>query len=250
MLRAIIVEDEKNSQETLKLMLERYCPDIKVVAIADNYKMGIEHIETYAPQIVFLDIQMPDGNGFKMLEHFSEIDFFVIFTTAYEQYALKAIKVNAIDYILKPIVAEDLIRAVDKVKLNLTLQKEGLKNIKNVLDEIKKMQKEKKIVLSTAEGMHVVNTDDIIRCESDNYYTNFFFKDGSTMLISKTLKEHEELLSDKNFIRPHKSHLINLNYVKSYSRIDGGTIVLLNGDRIPVARRKRESMIEILHQLK
>ncbi len=250
MLKAIIVDDEQNSRETLHLMLERYCPQVEVVTMSDSYEAALEDINRYKPDMVFLDIQMPDGNGFKLLEQFKEIDFFVIFTTAYEEYAVKAFKYNAMDYLLKPIASDDLINAVEKVKKNLSTENFDVHNIKTILNEIKNQKKSKKIVLSTQEGMHIVDTENIIRCESDDYYTKFFFLDGTTMLISKTLKEHEELLSDSDFFRPHKSHLVNLKYVKSYIKTDGGSIIMNDGKEIPVSRRKREKILEILQQLK
>jgi len=250
MIRAIIVDDELNSRETLKLMLERYCPKVEVVAMSDGFEDALRDINMFKPDVVFLDIQMPDGSGFKLLEQFEEIDFFVIFTTAFEEYALKAFKYNAIDYILKPIVAKDLSDAVEKVSKNLNSNDFNIQSIKGILNDLKQQKKSKKIVLSTAEGMHIVDTENIIRCESDDYYTKFFFVDGSTMLISKTLKEHEELLSDSDFFRPHKSHLINLKYVKSYIKTDGGSLIMNDGKEIPVSRRKREKILEILHQLK
>ena len=250
MLRAIIVDDELNSRETLKLMLERYCSNIEVLSMSESFDTALRDIKLFKPDVVFLDIQMPDGNGFKLLEQFDDIDFFVIFTTAYEEYALKAFKYNAIDYLLKPIIAKDLIDAVEKVCKNLNSSEFNVQNIKSILNELKQQKKSKKIVLSTAEGMHIIDTENIMRCESDDYYTKFFFIDGTTMLISKTLKEHEELLSDSDFFRPHKSHLINLNYVKSYIKTDGGSIIMNDGKEIPVSRRKREKILEILHQLK
>jgi len=250
MLRAIIVDDEQSSRETLKLMLERYCPNVDVISMSDSYETALKDIKMFKPDVVFLDIQMPDGNGFKLLEQFEDVDFFVIFTTAYEEYALKAFKYNAIDYLLKPIISKDLIDAVEKVSKNLSSNDFNVQSIKSILNELKQQKKSKKIVLSTAEGMHIVDTENIMRCESDDYYTKFFFVDGSTILISKTLKEHEELLSDSDFFRPHKSHLVNLKYVKSYVKTDGGSIIMNDGKEIPVSRRKREKILEILHQIK
>ncbi len=250
MLKAIIVDDELNSRETLRLMLERYCSDVKVAALSDSFESALEDIRIYKPDIVFLDIQMPDGNGFKLLEQIVDIDFFVIFTTAFEEYALKAFKYNALDYLQKPIIAEDLKKAVERAHKALQQSNNNISDIKNILNELKQQRKSKKIVLSTAEGMHIVDTESIVRCESDDYYTKFFFADGTHILISKTLKEHEELLSDSDFFRPHKSHLVNLKYVKSYIKTDGGYIIMSDGKEIPVSRRKREKILEILHQLK
>lgn len=249
MVRSIIVEDEVKSRETLSGLLKRYCKGVEIVSEADGYTTGIEAIRLYNPDVVFLDIQMPDGSGFKLLEDLKEINFEVIFTTAYDQFAIKAIKYSALDYLLKPIVPEELIAAVEKVSRK---KQEGKinKHVNVLLNNLNREAHEsKKIVLSTAEKIHVVETDDILRCESDNYYTMFHFTDGSRLLISKTLKENEELLSDHNFVRPHKSHLINLKYLKSFNRNDGGYIVMTDGSKIPVSRRKKESILDIINHL-
>ena len=249
MLKAVIVEDEKRSRETLAGLLKLYCKNIEVVAEADGMKNGHEAILEHHPDIVFLDIQMPDGSGFKMLEMFDKIDFDVIFTTAYDQFAIKAIKFSALDYLLKPIFPEDLIEAVSKAEKKRAGHgmKEG---IEVLLQHVKKPESENpNIVLSTSEKIHVVKIKDIIRCESDNYYTFFYFSDGTRLLISKTLKENEELLSSHNFIRPHKSHLINIMYIKSYLKHDGGYIIMTDGSQVPVSRRKKEKIIEIINNL-
>lgn len=249
MIRAIIIEDEKKSRETLAGLLERYCNNVEIVAEADGYKSGLKAIRDNKPDAIFLNIQMPDGSGFKLLEDIAEIDFDIIFTTAYDQFAIKAIKYSALDYLLKPIVPDELINAVNKSDQNKYKGEVG-KNVNVLLNNIKDAPNEpRKIVLSTAEKIHVVNVDDIIRCESDNYYTRFYFTNGEKLLISKTLKENEKLLSDHNFIRPHKSHLININYIKSFNRNEGGYIVMNDNTSIPVSRRKREQVIDIINHL-
>jgi len=249
MIRALIIEDEKKSRETLSGMIERYCHDIEVVAEADGCKSGIEAIKNYHPDVVFLDIQMPDGSGFKLLEEIGKIDFEIVFTTAFDQFAIKAIKYSALDYLLKPIIPEELTAAVEKVKRK-NLKGKFTKNIDVLFGNLKGHDEPgKRIVLSTTEKLHVIEIDNIIRCESDNYYTRFFFNDGNKLLISKTLKEHEELLSGHNFIRPHKSHLINLRYIKSFNRNSGGQIIMNDGSVIPVSRRKREKVVDIINHL-
>jgi len=250
MIRAIIVEDEKKSRETLRGLINRYCSkDVMVVDEAEGVVSGINSIKNFHPDLVFLDIQMPDGSGFKLLESIPHIDFDVIFTTAFDQYAIKAIKYSALDYLLKPIEPDDLLQAIEKVnRRNFRSQID--QNIRVLLDNYRNQFEEpRKIVLSTSDKIHVVDVDDIIRCESDNYYTKFFFKDGKTLLISKTLKEHELLLKEHNFIRPHKSHLINIKYIKSFIRADGGYIMLTDSSRIPVSRRKRERILDIISHL-
>ncbi|MCD4679316.1 MAG: LytTR family DNA-binding domain-containing protein [Bacteroidales bacterium] len=249
MIRSIIIEDELKSRDVLKSLLERYCSYVEVLAEAEGVADGIGKIKKHKPDVIFLDIQMPDGSGFRLLEKLDKIDFDVIFTTAFDQYAIRAFKYSALDYLLKPISPDDLINAVEKVRKR-KLDKQINQNIEVLLGNINKPEKEPpKIILSTSDKIHVVDVNNIIRCESDNYYTRFFFREGAPILISKTLKENEELLSDHNFIRPHKSHLININYIKAFLRIDNGYIQMTDGSKIPVSRRKREKIMEIINHL-
>jgi two-component system LytT family response regulator len=249
MIKAIIIEDEKMSRETLRRLLEKYCPTVEVLAEADGYRKGLEEIRKHPPDVIFLDIQMPDGSGFRLLEEIDEFDFEVIFTTAFDQFAIKAIKYSALDYLLKPIIPDDLVAAIERVEKK-KIEKIRRKNLEaspeNYLAQDERSQK---IILSTSEMIHVINVDDIIRCESDNYYTYFYFIDGRKLLVSKTLKENEELLSQHNFIRPHKSHLVNIKYIKSYIRQDGGYILMTDGMKIPVSRRKKDKIMEIIFNL-
>ncbi len=249
MIRGIIVEDEKHSRETLRGMLERYCRNVVIVAEADGYRSGVQAVREYHPDVVFLDIQMPDGSGFRMLEELDQITFQIIFTTAFDQFAIKAIKYSALDYLLKPIDPEELVNAVKKVETTISNHLVN-QNIQVLLENIKSKEADPhKIVLSTSDKIHILETDQILRCESDNYYTNFFLLDGKKILVSKTLKENEELLGSHNFIRPHKSHLVNVKYIKGFLRHDGGYIEMTDGSRIPVSRRKREKIIEIITHL-
>jgi two-component system LytT family response regulator len=249
MLKAVIVEDEKPSRDTLTGLLDLYCKNVEIVGVAESVLSGIYLIREQKPDIVFLDIQMPDGSGFKLLESLKEINFDVIFTTAYDQFAIKAIRFSALDYLLKPIFPEDLITAVNKAEQNKN-RKNKNENIEVLLENIHKPENESpRIVLSTAEKINVVHVDEILRCESDNYYTVFFFTDGKKLMVSKTLKENEELLSAHNFIRPHKSHLINVKYIKSYLKNENGMILMTDGSKVPVSRRKKEKIIEIINNL-
>lgn len=248
-LTAVIIEDEKKSREALAALLSRYCPDIEVIALADGFVNGLEAIRKYQPEVVFLDIEMPDGSGFKLLEELGEINFEIIFTTAYDQYAIKAIKYSALDYLMKPIIPDELKKSVEKA-IQKKIGGEINKNIRVLLENLRPMGEEpRKIVLSTAERLHVVEIADIIRCESDNYYTNFFFRDQKTLLVSKTLKEMEELLGSQNFLRPHKSHLVNIKYIKGFLKAEGGYILMNDGSRIPVSRRKKEKVLDIISHL-
>ncbi len=249
MIRCVIVEDESKSRDTLRGLLQRFCPDVMVVAEAGGVQEGREAIIKHKPDLVFLDIEMPDGSGFRLLQHDDLPDFDVVFTTAFDQFAIKAIRYAALDYLLKPIVPEELMNAVEQVRKSKE-KKSNLKNIEVLLSNIRSnMVESKKIVLSTIEKKHVVEVDSILRCESDNYYTHFYFTNGKHLLISKTLKDVEAMLEGGSFIRPHKSHLINTRYIQNFNREDGGVITLNNGDKIPVSRRKKEKILEIIHNL-
>ncbi len=249
MVRCVIVEDELKSRETLKGLLSRFCPDVMVVAEAGGVQQGREMIAKHKPDLVFLDIEMPDGSGFRLLDQSAPVEYDVIFTTAFDQFAIKAIRYAALDYLLKPIVPDELQAAVDKVRQHKE-KKNNMKNFEVLLNNLNPARSEqKKVVLSTVEKIHVVELDRILRCESDNYYTHFYFTDGGHLLISKTLKDVEALLEGGSFIRPHKSHLINIRYIQNFSRDEGGVITLNNGDKIPVSRRKKEKILEIIHNL-
>lgn len=248
-INAVIVDDEKRSRDTLNGLINKFCPEVDVIGFADNYESSLVLIRTQKPQLVFLDIQLNDGNGFQILEQLKPINFEVIFTTAYDQYAIKAIRYSALDYLLKPVIPDELIDSVKKAQKKINSGQIN-ESVHTLLENLNVVNNESnKIVLSTSEGMFVFKIDDIIRCESDDYYTRFFFSNRQPLLISKTLKQNEELLGDQQFIRPHKSHLININYISQYVKTDGGYILLTDGTKIPVARRKREMISEFLVKL-
>lgn len=249
MIRCVIVEDEPRSRETLRGLINRFCNDVMICAEAGGVVSGIEAIRLHNPDLVFLDIEMPDGSGFKLLERLHPVDFDVVFTTAFEQFAIKAIRFAALDYLLKPIDSNELIAAIEKVKSS-NEKRNNQKNIEVLISNLRPEALEsKKIVLSTLEKLHVVEIDSIVRCESDNYYTHFYFTNGSHLLISKTLKDVEMLLEGNNFIRPHKSHLINIRMIRNYSREEGYFITLNDNTKIPVSRRKREKILEIISNI-
>ncbi|MCF8217343.1 MAG: LytTR family DNA-binding domain-containing protein [Bacteroidales bacterium] len=246
MIQAIIIDDEKNSREALHILLEENCPDVEVIAEADGYHSAVKLINEMQPDLIFLDIQMPDGNGFRVLEDTQHINKEVIFTTAYDNYAIKAFKYSALDYLLKPIDTIELQNAVEKVK---NAQSSDVNSsIEFLLENLKKKEKPDKLVLSTAEGINVVSIQNIIHCQSDDYYTRFFFEDRKNLLVSKTLKEYEQILKEHNFIRPHKSHLINIRHIKRYIKSES-YIVLTDGSQIPVSRRKRDMVLQVINDL-
>lgn len=245
-LSAILIDDEPKARETLDAMLKRYCKNVKIIGTAENVESGIKLLKEKTPDVLFLDIQMPDGTGFNLLQQLEKRDFDVIFTTAFDQFAIKAIKFSALDYLLKPIDPEELIDAVDKVINN---QKEKKENLNVLLENVEDGKEPDKIVLSTSEGMHIIELQNIIRCQADDYYTLYFLNDGKKIMVSKTLKESEKLLDSSNFIRPHKSHLVNISYIKTYVKSDGGYLILADGTQIPVARRKKDVVMNVLHDL-
>lgn len=249
MIRAIIIDDESKAREAINDLILLGGSNVNIIAEAENVENGINAIKEHKPDLVFLDIQMPDGTGFDLLKHFSNPDFKVIFITAFEEYALQGFKFCAIDYLLKPINPREFIKAIDKVKElsekdNLKLQLEAF--FSNIDD---KNNQKKKLVLKTSESIHLVNVHDIIRCESDKCYTEFHLNNNKKIVVSKVLKEFDDLLNEYGFIRPHQSHLINLNYIESFEKSEGGFIRMCDNASIPVSSRKKESVLRIFENL-
>jgi len=248
-IRSIIIDDESNNIDNARALLREYCPEVEIVATAMNAPDGIEVIRDYRPDLVFLDIQMPVQNGFEVLKAFSRIDFEIIFVTAFDQYGIQAIKFSALDYLLKPIDIEELKKAVGKAAEALQTRQMS-QNIVNLMEYIRMGKKEiPKIALPTQQEILYVRIDEIIRCEASNNYTNFVLENGQTVLVCKTLKEFDDLLKNYGFIRPHQSHLVNANFVRSYLREDGGTLLMKDERKVPVARQKRESIKDALGRL-
>lgn len=248
MIRCVIVEDEEMARGVLKSLLAQYCQDVMVCAEADDVNSGRMIIDAYRPDLVFLDIEMPGGGGFKLLNSIENPNFEVIFTTAYEQFAIKAIRHDALDYLLKPIDPKELIAAVEKVK-EAKYKKNLEKQYDNILKNLDPEQLVvRKISLSTTDKIHLIDVDDIIRCESDNYYTIIFFQDGTNLMVSKTLKEMEQKLEEFDFVRTHKSHLVNIRCIKNFIK-DEMMVVLTNDAKVPVSKRKKEKIMEVINNL-
>jgi two-component system LytT family response regulator len=245
MLTAVIIDDEPKGRLALRQKLKDYCPEIGLAGEAGSGEEGLRLIEEHEPEIVFLDIEMPRMNGFEMLQRLPRKNFHLIFTTAYDQYAIQAIKFAAFDYLLKPIDIEELKAAIEKVKQqqvdsSTTGKLEVLEHnlhIKNSLG---------KIAISTLEGLLFFNLNDIVHLEAQGNYTIFHFSGRPKLTASKTLKEIEELLPEDTFFRTHHSHIINLHYIKRYIKGDGGQIELLNGDLVDLARRKKDSFLKLI----
>lgn len=240
-MRAILVDDEAHNIENLRNILAKNFPNVEVAGYADNKTTAISLIEWLQPDLLFLDIQMDDTTGFEILQAIPERSFEVIFITAYDQYGIQAIKYAALDYILKPIDITELSRALDKAAKKIQLNKRNLQ-LDFLLDHIQGNRKPAKIALPLLQEVRYVAVQDIIRCEAQNSYTYFYISGGDTTLVSRPLKEYEELLLPHDFIRCHQTHLVNPLYVKSYLKEDGGFLLLQNGTKIPVSKTRKEAV--------
>jgi two-component system LytT family response regulator len=243
-LKAIIIEDEEASRVTLANYLKKYCSNVEVVAQAENINQGKEAIAKFNPDIVFLDVEMPFGNGFDLLEQLESIEFELIFVTAFSNYALKALNMSASYYLLKPIDIEELIVAVQKVTSNIEpkVQLRSAQILKTNLQV--EEHRLKRIVLPEMEGFEVAQLKDIVYCKANDNLTDFVFSDGRKKTICKTLKHFDEVLSDSGFFRIHKSYLLNMEHVKGYKRGKGGYAELSNGDELEIAVRRKQDFLQ------
>jgi two-component system LytT family response regulator len=246
MIKAIIVDDEEKSRVTLNRLVSDYCPDIKIAELCDSVDTAQKAVEKHDPDLVFLDIEMPFHNGFVLLERISNPRFEVIFTTAYDHYAIKAIKFSALDYLLKPVDTDELVSAVEKINEKRISPQTHLPDFELLLSNLKLKGKTAKIAIPTFEGLQMVNADDIVRCTADESYTQISLANGTRLMVSRILKEYEELLSDLNFFRVHNSTLINLTHVVKYIKGDGGYVLMSDGESVEVARRKKNELLSRL----
>jgi two-component system LytT family response regulator len=249
MVTALLIDDDIHLRSGLKGLLDRYTNDINIIGEADSVKTGIAAIEKLQPQVIFLDIHLSDGTGFDILEKLGKINAHIVFITAHEQYAVKAFRFSALDFILKPVDPEELQATIAKIKAAVGKQN-SFEHIDLLLENIrKKVDNYKRIALSTSDGIHLFDVSDIIRCEAKINYTQFYIKNHKPVLISRTLKEYEELLGEHGFERIHQSHLINLSYLKSYIKNDGGYVVMADNSNIPIAQSKKEKLQELIKAL-
>ncbi len=245
MIKAVIIDDETDSIETLKWKLENYCSNVEVVASFDSPSVGVEYLKKNPPDLLFLDIEMPMLTGFDVLEELGrDISFDIIFTTAYDNFGIQAVKFSALDYLLKPVQNKELKEAIDK-HLKKTNQKVPAEQIDTLLANVRE-RKRGRIALASKESIEFVDPQDIVACEANSNYTNVYLSEGKKRVISKTLKEFEEMLTPFDFFRPHNSHLINLNRVREFIRGDGGYIVMENKMKVPVSKNKREELLHLL----
>jgi len=241
-MQAIIIDDLPLAIASLRQDLEDYCPDIEVIATADGVIEGSKLLRKIKPDLLFLDVQMGDGDGFDLLDIIDTSAFPVIFTTASEDYAIKAFQYAAVDYLLKPMDPELLVQAVEKAKLKPQLSDQQKNIIKNNAGDTRARE----IALNTQEEIRVVALADIIRCTSMDNYTQFFITDGSKVLVTKTLKQYERMLPEEMFLRVHQSHLVNISKIQSYIKTEGGYLLLKNGEHIPVSVRKKPMVMDLL----
>jgi two-component system LytT family response regulator len=242
MMKAVIVDDEIRGRQFLHKLLEKFAPDIKVCGEASNAEEAKEVISIASPDIVFLDIEMPGKSGIELLKEIKEINFEIIFATAFNQYAVEAFRLGAIDYLLKPISPDDLIRAIDRAK-----QQSGQKDQNKKKYETLKQQFGKsftKITIPTTSGFEFIDFDEIIFMQSEGNYTNIRMKQNKSVLATRLLGEFEELLTAYNFFRIHKSYIINLGYMKKYTKGDGGVVTMHDGSEIDVSRRIKEAFLQ------
>ncbi len=249
MIKAIIIDDEHYGRQSLQQAVEQYCPELGILQICESPEAGIAAINALKPDLVFLDVQMPNMSGFDVLQKLSPIDFEVIFVTSYDQYAIKAIKFSAIDYLLKPVDIDDLIHAVQRAKDNLQ-QNRKRQRYQSVLHNLNYTSgKIEKLAVPTLEGIDFFRTDNIIYCEADGSYTTLYLSGHEKQVISKNLKDFENLLSGSGFCRVHNSYLINLSHVKKYIKGDGGYVILTDDHHVDISRRRKDVFLKGLDKI-
>ncbi|NBN97820.1 MAG: DNA-binding response regulator [Flavobacteriia bacterium] len=247
MRKILIIDDEKRIRDFVKRMIDSFGFDVEVFTDGENVETGIAAIKSLKPDIVFLDIQMPDGTGFDLLNQVGEKTFELIFITAFQEYAIMAIKFSALDYILKPIDAEELKTALQNALDTIDFKKEETQY--EALSHNLNTNQKRKLVLKTQESVHVVDLNEIIRCEADKNYTFFYLNSGKKILVSRTLKDFELLLSNHGFFRVQQSHLINIEYIDRYDKSEGGSVIMKDGAAVPLSNAKKDLFFQLLENL-
>ncbi|MFM7683361.1 MAG: LytR/AlgR family response regulator transcription factor [Bacteroidota bacterium] len=247
MKKILIIDDEKRIRDFVKRMIDSFDLNVEVFTDGENVETGIAAIKSLKPDIVFLDIQMPDGTGFDLLNQVGEKTFELIFITAFQEYAIMAIKFSALDYILKPIDAEELKTALQNALDTIDFKKEETQY--EALSHNLNTNQKRKLVLKTQESVHVVDLNEIIRCEADKNYTFFYLSSGKKILVSRTLKDFELLLSNHGFFRVQQSHLINIEYIARYDKSEGGSVIMKDGAAVPLSTAKKDQFFQLLENL-
>ncbi len=248
-MRAVLIDDEISNLENLWTLLEKYCPKVAIVATAQSVSEAVVAIERRSPDLVFLDVHLGEKSGFDVLNLLPSRNFEVIFVTAYDRYGIQAVKFAALDYLLKPIDIEELMHAVNKAEYKLARQGQS-SQLDFLLQQLKKPQTtSSKIALQMQGEIRYVTLSELIRCQADNTYTHFFLSSGEEIMVSKSLKEYADLLVPNGFLRTHQSHLVNPKFVKSWLKEDGGLLLLMSGETIPVSRPNKDAVKQALRQL-
>lgn len=245
-MKVVIVDDEASVRNSISAILSGQYPAIEVAATAASVEEGYALVREHRPDLLFLDVEMPDGTGFDLLEKISSINFKVIFITAHQQYALDAIKVSALDFVLKPFGSDDICSAVDKAMQLINTEEEQLK-LKTLQANLENRKVMRRIVLATAESLHIVEIKDIIRAEADSNYTRFLLSDGNRIMVSRTIKEFDSLLSGSGMVRVHQSHLVNIAWADRFVKRDGGYLLLKDNSKIPVSQNLRKKLIQAIN---
>ncbi len=242
-IKSVIIDDEQNNIDNLSILLQQHCPQVGIAATAMNANDGENAILKHQPDLVFLDIQMPEKNGFELLKNLPNYPFEIIFVTAFDQYGIQAVKFAAIDYLLKPINIDELKTAVQKAVVKSSQKKQNLQ-LENLIELLQQKQNKQfhRIALQSTKETRFIEPEHIIRCESYNNYTTFYLNNQEKIIVSKPIYEYESLLQDYGFIRCHQSHLINKKYIKSLLKNDGGFLLLEDGNQIPISRQKKEQV--------
>lgn len=248
MIRAIIIDDEKNALEVLEMQLQQFCDNVEVLAVCNGGEEGVKCIQQLKPDLVFLDIEMPHINGFDVLNLTKEYEYKVIFTTAYDQFAIKAFKFSAVDYLLKPIDILDLQQAVDKVQ-NTRESYSLTEKIAALMQHLQPAKSSSKIALPEGNMLVFYEPDEIIRVESDSNYSHIFLVNGKKITLSKTLKEVSENIKGEPFFRVHQSHLINTNYIDKVAKGENAYVVMKDGSTITISRSKKEEFLELFKKV-
>jgi len=247
MIKVVIIAEGSQMPETIAGMMDTCCPNMSLVARGDGIKTGVGIVNEYEPDLVLIDTKLSDGSGFELIRHFDKPDFKIIFISSSLDYAITAIKFNAVDYILKPIDEGELTlainKAVDMIRFEENLQQKAMG------ESLRELINSQRLVLKTSDQVHVVNIEDIMRIEADSNYSNFHMQDGRKILVSKALKEYEEQLLEHGFHRIHKSHIFNINKISHLDKADGGFVVMTDGARIPVASRKKDMLLELFEEI-
>ncbi|MEO9966386.1 MAG: LytTR family DNA-binding domain-containing protein [Reichenbachiella sp.] len=247
-MRVVLIDDDATVRENLKILLSIYAPGAEVVGEANGVQTGLTCLKKHKPDLVLLDVEMGDGTGFDLLAKYGELDFKLIFVTGHNEYAIKAFKYSAIDYVLKPVDPDDLKVALEKAALSFDKQEQNLR-VANLVQNKQSSDADQKVILKDSETVYLVLVKDIVRCESEANYTHFFLADGRKVMVSKTLKEFDQLFEGQSFFRAHQSHLINLLHFDRYEKKEGGIVYMKDGSTLPVAVRKKDALMSALENL-